>query len=399
MAQAAEWCGTVGTADRAPVLAGNPVRVLYAIPADGADRSAELAPRISADVDEIATWWQRNDAGRTPRFDVAPFGCGLQVDLTLERLTATAAELLARDSRWDRVYDDLDRSGFDDTFTKYLVYYDGPVDDPRLCGQGGGFPRGGGIAVIYLQACTSVSSASTAAHELLHTFGALDGATPPNGCPDDASHVCDSTGDVLYPFAQPAPLSSFVLDLNRDDYYGHGGAWFDVRESAWLRHLDAQLPLSVLLRGRGTVKSDAPGVRCAASCRTEWNAGSAVVLSAEPAAGQRFVRWSGACAFAAAATCATTLDAARVVTALFAPARFRLALSVKGRGRIAGGASCARIRCVRQVTSHRVLTLRARPAQGWRLRAWTGGCRGAKVGCRLPMKKASSVRATFVRVT
>ena len=30
--------------------------------------------------------------------------------------------------------------------------------------------------MIYLGACTSVSSASTAVHELLHTFGALAGA-------------------------------------------------------------------------------------------------------------------------------------------------------------------------------------------------------------------------------
>lgn len=128
----------------------------------------------------------------------------------------------------------------------------------------------GGIAVIYLGACTSVSSASTAAHELLHTFGALAGAAAPNACAESGAHVCDSSGDILYPFAQPAPLASFVLDLNRDDYYGHGRSWFDVRDSAWLRHLDAQVPLSLVLRGRGTVTSDAPGVGCAVSCRSEW---------------------------------------------------------------------------------------------------------------------------------
>ena len=370
-ARAAEWCGTVGAADRAPLLAGNPVRVLYAIPADGADRSAEVAARISADVDEIDAWWRLNDSGRTPRFDVARFACGLQVDLTLQRLAATAADLLAGATPWPRVRDELDRAGLDSTYTKYLVYY--------------------------LGACTSVSSASTAAHELLHTFGALAGAAAPNACAESRAHVCDSSGDILYPFAQPAPLASFVLDLNRDDYYGHGGSWFDVRDSPWLRHLDAQVPLSLVLRGRGTVTSDAPGVGCAVSCRSEWNAGSLVTLRAEPAPGRRFVRWTGACV-SASDSCALTLDAAREVTAFFAPARLPLALSVLGRGRIAGsGLACAVVRCVRTATSYRLLTLRARPAQGWRLRAWSGGCRGARPTCRLPMTKASSVRATFVR--
>ena len=396
-ARAAEWCGTVGTADRAPVLAGNPVRVLYAIPADGVDRSAEMAARISADVDEIDAWWRLNDPGRTPRFDVARFACGVQVDLTLQRLAATAADLLAGATRWPRVRDELDRAGLDSTYTKYLVYYDGPVEDPRLCGQGGGGPDVGGIAVIHLGACPSVSSASTAAHELLHTFGALAGAAAPNACAESRGHVCDSSGDILYRFAQAAPLASFVLDLNRDDYYGHGRGWFDVRDSAWLRHLDAQVPLSLVLRGRGTVTSDAPGVGCAVSCRSEWNAGSLVTLRAEPARGQRLVRWTGACA-SASDSCALTLDAAIEVTAFFAPARFPLALSVRGRGRIAGaGIACAVVRCARAAPSYRLVTLRATPAQGWRLRGWSGGCRGARPTCRLPMTKAASVRATFVR--
>ncbi len=396
-ARAADWCGPVATVDRPAVVGGNPVRVLYAVPADGADRSAEHAPRVSADVDDNDAWWRANDSARTPRFDLTPFACGLQVDLTLTRVTATAAELLPSDVRWDRLFDGLWRSGVDQTYTKYLVYYDGPVDEPRLCGEGGGLPSGGGMAVVYLQACTSIATSPTAAHELLHTFGALAEGGP-NTCPESGGHVCDSTGDILYPFAQPVPLSSLVLDLNRDDYYGHGGTAFDVRNSAWLRRLDAQVALSVVLRGQGTVTSDAPGVSCAVSCSSEWDAGASVVLRAKPASGQRFVRWSGACTLETP-TCDTTLDVAKQVTAHFAPARFRLALSVRGRGRIAGaGAACAVATCVRNVVSHRPVALRAAPAKGWRLRGWSGACQGAKATCRVPMAKASSVRATFVRV-
>ncbi|MBA3347711.1 MAG: hypothetical protein H0T13_04040, partial [Actinobacteria bacterium] len=198
---AAEWCGSVSEQDRPTTLAGHPVRVVYAIPADGADRSGERAPRISADIDEIDAWWRANDASRTPRFDVFPFACGPQVDLTLLRLRATTAEFAPSDGRWERILGELDRSGFDGEHTKYVVYYDAPVDDPRLCGQGGGFTDRGGAAVVYLHACLTVNTASTVTHELLHTLGALAGASAPNSCPDSRSHVCDSSGDILYTFA------------------------------------------------------------------------------------------------------------------------------------------------------------------------------------------------------
>ena len=391
VAHAADWCGTVSTVDRPAVLAGNPIRVVYALPADGSDRSAELAPQISADVDEIDAWWRLSDPTRTLRFDVAAFPCGVQADITAKRMQGSSAELAARGPLLNQILGELEDSGSE----KYLVFYDGPVADPRLCGQGSGSPHGGGAAIVYLAACTSIDSAAVAAHEVLHMLGALSGST--RGCPDNPAHVCDSTADILYPFAQGGPLSSHLLDLNRDDYYGHGAAWFDVRSSAWLRYLDAQVALSVAVDGPGTLTSDAPGVLCTSACRSEWNAGSTVVLRAEPASRHRFVRWTGACT-GTLDSCDTTLDAAAEVRAFFAPATFRLAVSVGGRGRVTGpgGLSCSN-RCTRAAVSHRSLALRARPAKGWRLRGWSGACRGSKPVCRLPMTRASAARAVFVR--
>ena len=397
VASAAAWCGTASEQDRAPVLAGHPVRVVYALPADGTDRSAELAPRIWADVEQIDAWWRASDATRTPRFDLFPFPCGAQVDLTLTRLASRGDDIRVAPSRWDRIWDDLDDAGFDSDATKYLVYYDGPTDDRRVCGQGGGFADGGGVAIVYVQACERVSTASTAAHELLHALGALSGASAPNSCPDSRAHVCDAPRDVLYSFAQDGELASFSLDLNRDDYYAHGQSWFDVRDSMWLRHLDAQVPLSLTVVGRGTVASDVPGLTCAATCRTEWNAGTLVVLTPQPAPGQRFVRWTGKCR-AELRACAPALDSATALTAVFAPARFALTVGVAGRGRVSGaGAACTSPRCARSVVSHRALVLRATPAPGWRLAGWSGTCRGAKSTCRVPMTEASTVRARFVR--
>ncbi len=392
VAHAADWCGTVSNVDRPALLGGNPVRVVSAFPSDGADRSAELAPQISGDVDQIDAWWRGHDSTRTVRFDVAAFACGAQADIGVRRLQVTGAEVQARGSLLNQLFAELDASS-----DKYLVYYDGPVADPNLCGQAVGTPDGGGLAIVNLGACTSIDSASVAAHELLHMLGALSGASTSRACPESPAHVCDSTTDILYPYAQVAPLSAHVLDVNRDDYYGHGQTWFDLRTSTWLTHLDAQTALSVAVNGPGTVQSDEPGVACMTACRSDWNNGSTVVLRAEAAPRHRFVRWGGACS-GTVLVCDTRLDAPSEVTAFFAPATFRLAVAVAGRGQVTGPdrLACSK-RCARGVVSHQRIALRARAAKGWRLKGWSGGCRGRQPVCRLPMTSAAAVRATFVR--
>jgi hypothetical protein len=397
-ARAAPWCGTAATEDRPAGAAGHTIRVLYLVPSDGVDRSAEFAPRVWAEIEEIDAWWRTNDSTRALNFDVAPFGCGPQVDLQLRRAGANAGQLQPVASRFSLLRNDvLGRAGADALYAKYLVYYDGPVDSPNLCGEAAGSPTGTGVAIVYLQACPRAPTASVAAHELVHALGALRDGAGPNSCPGDSGHVCDSTGDILYPFVQQAPLSSVALDVGRDDYYGHAQSRFDVQDSQWLRQLDAPAALSVRLQGSGSVRSDVPGVLCSAACETSWNRGSQVLLTATPAAGQRFVRWSGACQ-GATIHCGLILGGDAAVTAMFAVARFPLTLGVAGRGRVTGaGAPCAVARCLRQATSHRPVTLRATPAKGWRLKGWNGACRGTRATCSVPMSKATSVRAIFVR--
>jgi hypothetical protein len=396
-AAAAPWCGTLAGDDRPAIVGGNHIRVLYAIPTDGADRSGELAPRISADVDEIDAWWRVNDATRAPRFDLTGFPCGNQIDLTLARLARPGAQIAPTFARFRSIAEDPQVERFFDGFSKLLVYYDGPTADEDICGEGRGSADGPGIAVVYLSACGPASTARTAAHELLHSFGAVALGGPPNGCPGDLAHVCDSAADILFPFTNDNPLSSVVLDLNRDDYYGHSGSWLDVRRSAWLRSLDAQAALAVAVTGGGSVTSRMPGIACTSTCQVDFNAGTQVSLVAQPAAGRKFIRWGGACS-ATFPQCRTTLDAARSVTALFAPPKFRLAVTVRGQGHVtsAAGISCP-ARCARQLPSFVRVTLRATSAKGWRLKAWSGACRGSRATCSVPMAAATSARAVFVR--
>jgi hypothetical protein len=185
-ALAAPWCGSATSEDRPPAVTGRPVRVVYAFPSDAPDRSAERAPLISADVDEVTSWWRGQDPEREPRFDRTGFACGLQVDLLVVRLQQSAAEL--RGDRFTRVAEGVLAATGRSRFEKHVVYYDGPVDNSETCGQGGGTPDGEGVAIVYLAACTGVPTAAVVAHELLHAFGALADGGPPHACPDTRAH-------------------------------------------------------------------------------------------------------------------------------------------------------------------------------------------------------------------
>ncbi len=393
---AAPWCGTVATADRPAVMGGRTIHVLYAAASDGPDLSVQRAPTISANVDEIAAWWRTQDFDREPRFDLAPFTCGPQADIVLTRLTWSSGDLRPLATRARRILESLDALGLDSTYAKYLVYYDGPVEEEHICGQGGGSATGSGAAIVYLQACADISTGLVAAHELLHAFGVLHrGGGPPHACPDDPGHPCDSTGDVMFPYAPFVQLGVLALDVGKDDYYGHSGSWPDVQDSPWLRVLSGQVELSIGLAGGGRVTSDVPGVDCAAACSTQWNRGEDVTLTAEPSDGLRFVRWSGACN--GAGPCVLRLADSASAAALFAPLTYRLSLSVTGRGQIRGapgGVACP-ARCSSSLRSYAPVTLRATPAKGWRLQRWAGACQSTKPTCTVPMRSNATARAVF----
>ena len=110
-ASAAPWCGSVATADRTAVLGGKSIRVIYAIPSDGADQSAQRAPAISADIDSISAWWRSQDSARAPRFDLTPFACGAQADIVFARLPQPGGELTSSETRFSKIIATVGRSG------------------------------------------------------------------------------------------------------------------------------------------------------------------------------------------------------------------------------------------------------------------------------------------------
>jgi hypothetical protein len=394
---AATWCGTAVQADLAPnAVAGNPVHWIYAIPSDGPDRLSTFASAMQTDAESIDAWWRASDPTRTLRSDLAPMSCGTQLDITTYRLSRSGAQLASIDVRFGAIADELISREFDSEATKYLVYYDGPVE-PDICGQGGGPPSRLGFAMVYVQACAGVPYSTTAAHEVLHTMGAVPNGAPGMCAEPDDGHVCDDSFDMMYPFGDETPITGLRLDTGRNDYYGHSGSWLDTQDSPWLVQLDRQAPLTVTITGPGSISADVPGMQCGQTCTTTWNAGTELALQAAPASGAKLVRWSEGCR--GAGGCDVVVGQAPRVSALFGPSAYRLTVAVQGKGSVRSspaGVTCD-ARCSRPVPSYRVLSLTPRPAKGWRFRSWAGACRGTAAVCRVPMTANTSVRAVFVR--
>ena len=241
------WCGTGSSAaDRAPdATPAYLIHVLYARAPGAPDRFAELAPRIAGDTAAFDAWWRREDGTRTPRFDLFPapacasaFGT---LDISNVQLTQPTGGI---NSAFSQIRRQLTLDGFNEAEKVYLVYFDGSTGqsgNSRVCGQGAppsGF--GPGMAVVYLDSCFADQGDDlrpvTALHELIHVLGAVQRSAP-TAC--QSGHVCDGPLDLMGAELSGEPLDAHVLDLGRNDYYGHSGSWTDVQDSTFLERLDS----------------------------------------------------------------------------------------------------------------------------------------------------------------
>src|SRR5206468_7741022 len=91
------------------------------------------------------------------------------------------------------------------------------------------------------------------------------------------------------------------------------------------------------------------GIACGTTCAAAFASGTAVTLTAAPAAGSTFSGWSGG-GCTGTGTCTVTVNAAQTVTATFALQSFTLTVSKTGTGSgtvtsapagIACGTTCA----------------------------------------------------------
>jgi Divergent InlB B-repeat domain len=411
------WCGADETAaDRTPdAVASYQVHVIYAIPADGADRFFERALPIARDLASIDTWWRLQDPTRTLRFDLHAFpGCDSTfgaLDISVVRLAQPGAIYAPLDlNAFAALRGDMFRA-VSNIYKKYTVYYDGPIaPDSPICGVSSFGPVDSGLSFAFtflnadvaLGRCGSLGAADymaqTEVHELVHNLGAVLPEAP-HYC--QSGHVCDALNDLMTAAGTSNSLFDYVLDAGRDDYYGHSGSWWDVQDSAWLSHLDApQFALSVSVSGsdQGTVESDLPGISCPPACSIRWDSGSGVSLTARTSGERtRFSGWAGACS--GDDDCTVTMDAAKSVRANFVR-EWAISVSIAtrgGKGRVTSSntINCPTEACESLFDAGTRIVLLATPDRRSRLAAWSvPSCRSA-LTCSVTADSDKRVVATF----
>ncbi len=165
--------------------------------------------------------------------------------------------------------------------------------------------------------------------------------------------------------------------------------------------LPEALSLTKTGAGSGTVTSNPAGIRCTSSCSRDFDYGTAVELTATPAAGSIFEGWSGACS--GTGHCDVTMNQAVFVTAAFVPERPDLNVEgLGGPGTITSspaGIDCLPYNnCDVSFTYGTRVTLTATPGSGYQFAGWSGDCTGTGT-CTLTMTAARSVSANFAPPT
>lgn len=255
------------TANRTDSTTAYKVKFLYVLPSDRVDQGLDTNGAICRSVQAQYNWFtSQTTNGAALRYDLF----NNVLDIQFVRLSKTDAQMKGTGNTGDintgyayvrdRIERELTALGvINDTRKLYAVYYGGTSE--WACG-GAAWPPVlvGKVVAMYLNGlptgpvpCASnpVGGSSTTPgyieyamlHETLHGLGLVADAAPNE---HSSGHVFDSARDLMY---APRPgtadpywdiySGAVVLDLGRNQYYGHGGTWPDLARSAFLNPLPA----------------------------------------------------------------------------------------------------------------------------------------------------------------
>ncbi|MFL5912203.1 MAG: InlB B-repeat-containing protein [Gaiellaceae bacterium] len=154
--------------------------------------------------------------------------------------------------------------------------------------------------------------------------------------------------------------------------------------------------LTVTVNGNGTVTGG--GINCAAgsTCDAPEPPNSSVTLTATPHDGYAFTGWGSACS-GLQTTCTVQMDAARTVTATFAP-EVPLSVTVSGSGSVSGGGiTCTTGQtCTANEAPSSSVTLTASPSNAGGVVFWSGCTSASGTLCTVSVGTSPlAVTATF----
>ena len=228
--------------DRPDDISGAQIHPMYVLPSDGADAHLDTDETIATSVAAIQHWLSSNVSQRL-RLDTFQGS----LDITFFRLALTDAQMAAMGLFVrDQIERELSQAGRLSSDKLYAVYYGGK--STAACG-GAAWPPAlpGVVAAMYLNGeppgappChTNPLGMSLTTmgywefsmlHELFHLLGAVS-----TGAPNHVlrGHVADDPTDLMYAGSQP--WKPQVIDVGRNDYYGHNNPnLLDLEDSPYL---------------------------------------------------------------------------------------------------------------------------------------------------------------------
>ena len=158
--------------------------------------------------------------------------------------------------------------------------------------------------------------------------------------------------------------------------------------------------------GSGSITSSPVGLNCGSTCSADFDYGTEVKLTANPATGSSFTGWGpGACqASGTSPTCTVTMDQARTAQAGFTLEEQRtlsVTKSATGTGTVASdpaGIDCGSA-CSEDYDYGTEVTLTATPGPNSKFVGWSGDCSGTSTTCTVAMSQARTVEANFTFLT
>src|SRR6266576_1522381 len=212
-----------------------------------------------------------------------------------------------------------------------------------------------------------------------------------------SSPLSTSAGAAKIWYLNMDPTPSDISDKSGK---GHNPSWVGSERPSL--YTDSQAPQTFNLSiakagtGSGTVTSSPAGINCGSSCSGSYNSGTAVTLTAAPAAGSIFSGWTGN---ADCSDGSVTMDANKSCTATFnpqpvQPSNLSIAKAGTGIGTVTSspaGINCGST-CSGTYNSGTAVTLTATPAAGSTFTGWSGtGCTNGVV----TMNANTTCTATF----